>query len=772
MKIRFQQKILNGKEFVMKNTLNKRLLRDLRDDFGKYMVIFLFIIVLISSVSGFIATDDSVLKTYEEGFEKYKIEDGYFESAVKLEDAAIKYLEDSSKDKISIYENFYKDEKTNVNNTTLRIYIDSKEIDMTCLMEGSLPKSSDEIAIDRLYAQNNDIEVGDIVIIAGKDYKISGFIALGNYSCLFENNTDMMFDANQFGVGVATKEGFEQITDNHIHYTYSWLYDKTPKSDREADEKSNKLFDVLKEKVMLTNYVPKYQNMAITFTGEDMGNDRSMFLVFGYIIIIIIAFVFAVTTTNTIEKEATVIGTLRAMGYTRKELICHYMVIPMVVTIMAAIAGNILGYTIIEKYFVDIYFTNYSLATYESSFSVSAFIDTTIIPVIMIFVINLVILANKLRLSPIKFMRRELKKKPRRRAILLNKNWPFMLRFRLRILIQNIGNYIVLVCGVFLAALIVIFGLMFGPLLADYPKEIKKGMICDYQYILKTPVETENSQAEKYCADSLSIHRDGFVEDEISIFGIIDNSEYFDGEFKEDEKSVIISNSFSEKYGYNIGDEIKLDEKYSDESYTFKVSGIYFYPAAISVFMPREHFNKTFGQEKDFFNGYFSNEKLDDIDEASVATIIDLKTLTKMSEQLDGSMGQFVTIFQVFGVVMFLLLMYVLSKQIIEKNTQSISMSKILGYTEGEIAKLYILATSIVVVFALLVAIPFCDVLLRWIFSSYIFTVMKGYIPYLMDNMVYVKMVIMGILSYVAVSSILFIKIKNIPKSDALKNVE
>ena len=44
-----------------------------------------------------------------------------------------------------------------------------------------------------------------------------------------------------------------------------------------------------------------------------------------YIIIVIMAFVFGITTSNTIAKEAGVIGTLRASGYTRGELVRHYM---------------------------------------------------------------------------------------------------------------------------------------------------------------------------------------------------------------------------------------------------------------------------------------------------------------------------------------------------------------------------------------------------------------------------------------------------------------
>ena len=92
-----------------------------------------------------------------------------------------------------------------------------------------------------------------------------------------------------------------------------------------------------------------------------MGGDRSMMIVLLYIIIVIMAFVFAITTSNTIRKEANVIGTLRASGYTRGELIRHYMAAPVFVTFIGAIIGNVIGYTVGKDYCAGLYYGSYSL---------------------------------------------------------------------------------------------------------------------------------------------------------------------------------------------------------------------------------------------------------------------------------------------------------------------------------------------------------------------------------------------------------------------------
>ena len=62
----------------MKNPLRKRLPRELKGELGKYLVVFILMVASIGFVSGFLVADNSMLIAYNEGFEKYNIEDGNF----------------------------------------------------------------------------------------------------------------------------------------------------------------------------------------------------------------------------------------------------------------------------------------------------------------------------------------------------------------------------------------------------------------------------------------------------------------------------------------------------------------------------------------------------------------------------------------------------------------------------------------------------------------------------------------------------------------------
>lgn len=59
----------------MKSPLRKRLPRELKIEIGKYLVVFILMVATIGFVSGFLVADGSMITAYNEGFEKYNIED-------------------------------------------------------------------------------------------------------------------------------------------------------------------------------------------------------------------------------------------------------------------------------------------------------------------------------------------------------------------------------------------------------------------------------------------------------------------------------------------------------------------------------------------------------------------------------------------------------------------------------------------------------------------------------------------------------------------------
>jgi len=889
----------------MRNPLRKRYVREIKNDLGKYLVIFLFFSVLVGLISGFLADGSSIETTFYENFDKYNVEDGHITFSKPLEDNVRKELEE--KGNITLFDLEYVEEDIDENGTTLRIYKDRKEVNKTCLYSGALPVSEKEIAIDRLFAENNELSIGDKITLKNKNYTISGFVALVDYGCLFENESDMMFNAINFGVAIMSEEGYKALDSTHVYSCYAWLFHEKPENKQKARQKSEELIDALEDVVKaydtgiiqkevdavydqaekiqdslkaefenaseeikqkinnasvsismqtfkdlmdafenmkdetgamekkerpvinldeidegyendmdyslesirdlvdkienaklydtsklntllddleglmhyefdknklldVNNYVLRVDSKAVNYCMDDMGSDRPMFMIFYFILVVLLAFIFAVITSNTIASEASVIGTLRASGYTKSEMIRHYMFLPMVTTVLSAIVGNIVGYTAFAKFYLRVYYRSFCLAPFQTRQNTEAFLITTVAPLFAMFVINFLMLSGKLKLSPMKFLRRDLAKKKRRRAILLNKKLPFLTRFRIRILFQNLPAYITLFAGILIGGVLLVFGIMFAPLLEDYADLITESRICDYQYVLKEQVETNIADAEKYCLTSMDSDYEGYLTDEIGIYGVKENSKYIHAQIPEG--TVLVSNGMADKFDLNKGDTLTLKDSVTGKKKQFTIGGEYPYDASLCVFMSRSLYLETFQEKEDYFTGYFTNTELKDIDSNDIATIITQSDLRKVSDQMLKSMGGMMSIFLYFGVIIFLLLMYIMTKQILEKNTQSIAMTKILGFRSGEIAGLYLVITSLVVVASLLISVPLIDELLRWAFEKYLYTEMTGYIPYIVSKMCYVKMFVLGVGSYAFVSACMMFKINRIEKSEALKNVE
>lgn len=755
----------------------------------------------IGLISGFLVADGSMIKAYNDSFDKYNIEDGHFRLNDSLSKENKKTLE---KENVTIYNLNYIEEEVG-SSSTIRLFKPRNKVNQVCIMDGKLPKNKNEIAIDRMYADNNNYQVGQTIKVGKKKLKITGFVALSDYSALFSKNSDLMFDAIKFGVGIVSDEGFESFKDAKIYYNYAWTYNE--KVDNEVNA-SNDFLNVLVKNVSgIDDYIPQYANQAIHFTGDDMGGDEAMMTVLLYIIIGILAFVFAITTKNTIESEAPMIGTLRAMGYTKKEMLVQYMTLPILVSLVACIVGNILGYTYFKDVMAGMYYGSYSLPTYVTIWSGDAFIKTTIIPFIMMVLINYGILMKSLKLSPLKFMKRDIKKAKKNKKTLVLHRLGFFSQFRLSVILNNLSGYVTLFVGVLFAIILLMFGMDMHPVLDHYQDVVVNNMTAKYQYILNTPesidttaieqafqtvpqefrdsflsliddqydemydnYKTKTTGAEAFSLYSLKTLPESTIEEDISLYGLQNNSQYIHIKSLP-KKGVYISKDVADKYNLKKGDRISLKESYKDLRYTFEIKGIYDAPGSMALYMSKSYFNEVFNCQDGYFNGYFSNRKITDLKDDYIASTITQDDLTKVSRQLNVSMGEMFYLVEGFAIVMFIMLIYLLTKMIIENNKVSISMVKILGYTSKEIQKMYVHATTIVILISTLLSFGITTWILSYAFKI-VFEEYAGWLPFYVEGSVYIKMFIMTVISYLFVMMIQMRKIKKIPMDEALKNVE
>lgn len=697
---------------------------------------------------------------------------------------------------VTVYENYYREGSevrehaggdTAATEGAIRVYPLREEIDLPCVMEGTLPTGENEIAIDRMHADNVGLTVGEVLTVDGERYVISGLVANADYSTLFESNTEVMFDAINFDVGLLTQEGFERLS-AAVHYNYSFLYTTeagngvVERADGDVQEKSwsDAFTKVLATQALaadneLEGYLPAYANQAIRFTQDDIGSDKAMGGVLLYVLVAVLAFVFAITIGNTIQKEASVIGTLRALGYTRGELLRHYMAAPILVTLAAAVIGNLLGYTVFKDIVVGMYYNSYSLPSYVTVTSSEALIKTTVVPLILMFLINGFVLHRKLWAEPLRFLRHDLKRSRRRKAMRLSR-WRFLSRFRLRVLFQNLPGYGILFLGILFVMLLLAMAIGMPDTLAYYKSRASELMLSDYQTILTTWKDEggEMLQTTAKGAEPIGVKRlllkTKDNEESLTVYGMTEGSRYVPlPEMAAGE--ALVSSAYADKYGTEAGDTIELDAQYENASYAFKVIGIREYDGGVAAFLPMDAFRETFDLEEGAFSGFLSEEEITDLPSGYIASVITPEDVTKMADQMDHSMGSYMLYFQYLCAVLAAVLMYLLTKLIIEANENAISMTKILGYQMREIASVYLVATTWAVILEEILGALIGVLLMRYIWRAMMLR-MEGWFDFVMEPVGFVKMLAFVFAAYLLVTALDFRRIRRVPMDLALKNAE
>lgn len=748
----------------MRNPLYKTLTKEFRQNATRYLSIMLILIVMIGAVSGFLIVAYGNKDALSINQKECHVEDGQIIVGKKLNQ---KTIEDIEKKSVSLYENFYSEQDI-YENTTIRLFKNRCDVNQATIHAGRLPEEKYEIALDRLFADKNHFEIGSTMQINQFNVKIVGFISVPDYSALIQKSGDLMMDPIHFGIAIIDDETFNDYATHNISYQYSYLTHQKLR-EKENYDLLNEMKDIcINHGYQLTQMMTSQMNQCISFLSQDLGSDIPMIQTLLYMMVVILAFIFVVINQTIIEEEAPVIGTLLANGYTKKEVVHHYMMLPLFITIIGSMIGNIIGYTLFPPLFAQMYKNSYCLPPLEIQFMKEAFFSTTIIPVLFMMIVLYLMLYYKLRMSPLRFLRRSFHKQKQKRYIHLKKN-SFIKRFQQRVLLQNKGIYFMLSLGIIFASFLFLFGFMLTPTIEHYLENMEKSIHAEYQYIVKVPIERDD--AEKVTMATLETYnQQADIDLDVTIYGIVQESQYYHDDLPKEKNHIIISYDLAHKLDVEKGDEIFMTNPYTEKKYHLVVEHMNDDKGTLSAYMSQKLCNEMLGENQDYFNGYLSNTHLD-MDESYIQSFITKADMTKIGEQMTTTFSQMIPILISVSLVVYFVVIYILTKLILDRNHLCMSFLKVIGYNNKEIKQLYLRATTRVVVISLLLTIPICTIGLQLIlqFAFMQFTgYMEAYIPYYLYGFVFIT----GLLTYLIINFVLTKQIERIQISESLKNME
>lgn len=489
--------------------LAKRLPRELRRNIGKYLGIFLLMCGSIALTSGFLLAAHSIGCLIDDMRDAYTIEDGRVTTSFEATDEQLKAAEDAAGDVggVTLYKNFSIDaliKKTagdDGTKRTLRTYAHRTKVDIASCCEGKEPKADDEVAIDRVFATNNDLAVGDRIELEGRTYTICGIMTQPDSQALFLNNSDFTVNTITYGVAEVTDAGFAALEDagGAPAYTYSFTFNDRDLSTADRTDAEQDMVEALADAdARVDDLIDADSNQGIGYARNDVDGDSTMWTTLLDIIIVIMAFVFVVLTDATIEEESAIIGTLLASGYRRREIVLHYLALPAVVGVVAALLGTALGVAFFTEPMRSLYYGSYSLPPFQVYWSWEIFVKCAVVPAAALILITLGGLLHKMGKTPLQFLRHEASgKSGTKRGLQLPERMGFVSRFRLRVFLRNLGNFATLFVGIAFGSLLLLFGLAILPTMTHYADNLETSLVAEHQYTLKAPLELKGTAEER-----------------------------------------------------------------------------------------------------------------------------------------------------------------------------------------------------------------------------------------------------------------------------------
>jgi putative ABC transport system permease protein len=254
--------------------------------------------------------------------------------------------------------------------------------------------------------------------------------------------------------------------------------------------------------------------------------------------------------------------------------------------------------------------------------------------------------------------------------------------------------------------------------------------------------------------------------------GIVPKSDFFKMPNSEDlkENEVLIGPSLLTKFNLHVGDTLILIDDLEKKEYPVVIKDLAAYDYGQYLYTNIKTFNHIFNIHKQSYNALVTNQPID-ISEEKLSSVLNKKEMVSGVQNLLTMVNIMAGILLVGATLIFVTVIYMLMKMIIDKSKINISMVKIFGYTPDEVSNMYLNGNFIILILGFLLALPAGYMITKMLYDS-IMTNMQQYIlPYIKPFSVLSAFIIMT-LSYMGTCFLLKRNLNRVLLTEALKNRE
>lgn len=521
----------------------------------------------------------------------------------------------------------------------------------------------------------------------------------------------------------------------------------------------------------LTQFLIAADNPRIDAAAGDVVINRFAGILAGIILMVLFTYVISVFVIHNIEKESSVIGALYALGVTRGQLLFHYLLNPMLIAFLGGVVGCILGFS---KYGTGWQMGDsiayYSLPPMRIVTPGYLLFYSLIMPPVTAVVVNYLVINKKLKCTALSLLRNEQTAGKAGRIQNMNLgNMKFLLRFQIRQMLREIRSAFAVVIGMFICLLILMMSIDCAVLCINFGNACLEETKYAYMYTYKYPTEDVPEGGTPAYVENLKKEAYGYNLD-VTVLGIDDGNPYFPIVTADKKNEIVISSAAAQKFGVKVGDKLVLSDEVNERDYAFTVKDIVSFTSGVYVFLDRDIMQELFDQEDDYYNVVFADHALD-IDNGRLYATVSKENVEESSQIFTDMMGPMVVMLVAISVLIFMIVMYLMMKVMIDRSAFSISLMKVFGYRRREIRRLYLDGNFYVILLGALICVPLAKWSMDLVYPYCIANVAIG-MDLKFTPQIYIMIYGGILLCYMVINFLLVGRLNKLVPAEVLKNRE
>ncbi|HSJ36679.1 MAG TPA: ABC transporter permease [Planococcus sp. (in: firmicutes)] len=583
---------------------------------------------------------------------------------------------------------------------------DAERINQSFIEEGRKPAGPSEIAINKIYAEKNSINIGDVLAVNANDYTVTGFVLLPDYTLpMFGDGFNI--DAGLQALMLLTDAAYEELNDPES-FRLAGTIPEVEELDTAFDE----------EELPFIAQIAATENTSRSgaIYGE-LNEGKTMSLGLSIFIAAIAVIIVSIMILNLLQAERSQIGILKALGYGRLEIAAPYfLAISAFAFVMLAI-GYVLGWVAAEP-LKDLYLDFYLLPSADIDQSWLVFATAILVPLLFFSAVSGFIIYRILGERALTLLSPPVNPSINRlsRAVSrLLSGASGATKFKYLQAIRSTGSFLIFFIGIMFSTLLIFFALMLNGSIERLTVGYLPNVDYEYEAFLdatQPPPPLQNGE-EKFLAFPFAEH----AGDNITLHGLSpDNRLYrlYDDSGKAITASLsngaVISERLRATQNIKTGDTLLVE--INNEETKFIVRGVVEEYTADKIYVDRETLSLllTDNRSPDLYNGIYS---LAPPSSENYQTVVSKAGIINQSQSMASYSNLIFNVMIAGAAIIAASILFVLTSFTVEKNYYAISLLKVLGYSRREVNSMILSSYFVYALLSYLISIPIALFVLR-----------------------------------------------------------